>query len=245
MNALKNIWILSSVLLLSMGITQVFGNEASASETQILTIEEIEQGAIDKLASVLPWDRESLEINVYYEGEDIIFPAGKKELIYKARGNNQRAGRIPLTLQIKVNDHFHKMIRMNSRVLVSQELVKTSRPVKKGEIISDENIQLETIKTERPWKNSIRSIDNALGYEASRNLPSGKILTHKFLKKPALVNKGDKILILAEKGGMKITTPGILKEDGFEDGMVQVLNIESKKIIYGRLLDANTVKVSF
>ena len=70
-------------------------------------------------------------------------------------------------------------------------------------------------------------------------------ITQKFLKKPALVNRGDKILILAEKGGMKITTPGILKEDGYEDGMVQVLNIESKKLIYGRLVDANTVKVSF
>ena len=44
---------------------------------------------------------------------------------------------------------------------------------------------------------------------------------------------------------MKITVPGILKEDGYEDSMVQVLNIESKKIIYGRLVDANTVKVSF
>ena len=65
------------------------------------------------------------------------------------------------------------------------------------------------------------------------------------MKKPALGSKGEKIMILAEKGGMKITTPGILKEDGYENAMVQVLNIESKKIIYGRLVDANTVKVSF
>jgi flagella basal body P-ring formation protein FlgA len=129
--------------------------------------------------------------------------------------------------------------------LVSQEVVKTIRTIRKGEMISNDNIQLETIKTERPWKNAIRSIDQALGYAAGRNLPIGKILTQKFLKKPALVNRGDKILILAEKGGMKITTPGILKEDGYEDGMVQVLNIESKKLIYGRLVDANTVKVSF
>ena len=76
-------------------------------------------------------------------------------------------------------------------------------------------------------------------------MPTGKILTQKFLKKPALANRGEKILILAEKGTMKITAPGILKEDGYADAMVRVLNIESKKIIYGRLVDANTVKVSF
>jgi len=221
------------------------GSIATASESQVLTVEEIEKGAIDKLASVLPWDRESLEINVYYEGEDILLPPGKKELVYKTRGSNQKAGRIPLILQIKVNGNFKKSVRLNSRVLVSQEVVKTIRAVRKGEMISNDNIQLETIKTERPWKNAIQSIDHALGYAAGRNLPIGKILTPKFLKKPALANRGEKILILAEKGGMKITVPGILKEDGYEDGMVQVLNIESKKIIYGRLVDANTVKVSF
>ncbi len=223
----------------------ILGSIATASESQVLTVEEIEKGAIDKLASVLPWDRESLEINVYYEGEDILLPPGKKELVYKTRGSNQKAGRIPLILQIKVNGNFKKSVRLNSRVLVSQEVVKTIRAVRKGEMISNDNIQLETIKTERPWKNAIQSIDHALGYAAGRNLPIGKILTPKFLKKPALANRGEKILILAEKGGMKITVPGILKEDGYEDGMVQVLNIESKKIIYGRLVDANTVKVNF
>ena len=237
--------VLNSIFYACLCMFSILGSIATASESQVLTVEEIEKGAIDKLASVLPWDRESLEINVYYEGEDILLPPGKKELVYKTRGSNQKAGRIPLILQIKVNGNFKKSVRLNSRVLVSQEVVKTIRAVRKGEMISNDNIQLETIKTERPWKNAIQSIDHALGYAAGRNLPIGKILTPKFLKKPALANRGEKILILAEKGGMKITVPGILKEDGYEDGMVQVLNIESKKLIYGRLVDANTVKVSF
>ena len=241
----KKHFVLNSILYACLCIFSILGSIATASESQVLTVEEIEKGAIDKLASVLPWDRESVEINVYYEGEDILLPPGKKELVYKTRGSNQKAGRIPLILQIKVNGNFKKSVRLNSRVLVSQEVVKTIRAVRKGEMISNDNIQLETIKTERPWKNAIQSIDHALGYAAGRNLPIGKILTPKFLKKPALANRGEKILILAEKGGMKITVPGILKEDGYEDGMVQVLNIESKKLIYGRLVDANTVKVSF
>jgi flagellar basal body P-ring formation protein FlgA len=219
--------------------------KANASETQVLTIEEIEKGAIEKLASILPWDRESLEININYQGKEITLPAGKIELIYQARANNERAGRIPLTLQIKVDNKFQKIIRINNRVMISQEVVKTTRLVKKGEMLSKENIKIENIKTELSLENAIRSIEDATGYETSRNLPRGKIVTQNFIKKPALVNKGDKILILAEKGGMKITAPGILKEDGFADAMVEVLNIESKKIIYGRLLDVNTVKVTF
>ncbi|MBT3185329.1 MAG: flagellar basal body P-ring formation protein FlgA [Nitrospina sp.] len=241
----KKHFVLSSIFYACLCMFLIAGSSATAADSQILTVEEIEKGAIDKLASTLPWDKESLEINVYYEGEDIVLPPGKKELVYNTRGTNQRAGRIPLILQVKVDDNLQKRIRLNSRVLVSQEVVKTIRPVRKGEMISNDNIQLETIQTERPWGNAISNIDHALGYAAGRNLPTGKILTQKFLKKPALANRGEKILILAEKGTMKITAPGILKEDGYADAMVRVLNIESKKIIYGRLVDANTVKVNF
>ena len=100
--------VLNSIFYACLCMFSILGSIATASESQVLTVEEIEKGALEKLASILPWDRESLEINVYYEGEDIILPPGKKELVYKTRGSNQRAGRIPLTLQIKVNNHFQK-----------------------------------------------------------------------------------------------------------------------------------------
>lgn len=237
---ISKLFIYVGLLLISLLISS--GN---ASQQQTLTVEEIEQGAMERLLSILPWDKESLEINVYYEGEDLILPPGERELIYKTRNVNKKAGRIPITLQININGNFHKRIRLNSRVLVFQDVIKTKQKIRRGEILTEDNIGLETIQTETPWKNPIRNIDNALGFEAGRNLQSGKILTSKFLRKPALASRGEKVLILAEKGGMKITTPGILKEDGFEDAMVQVLNIESKKIIYGRLVDSNTVKVRF
>jgi len=233
------------ILFVCFYLSSPLGNWANAEEPQILTADEIEKGAVDHLEKSLPWEKDSLEINVYYKGKDIALPPGKKELVYKTMGSHQKAGRIPMYLEIRVNNNFQKKIRLNSRVLVSQEVIKTTRSIRKGDILSNEDIHVETVKTERPWKNAIRKIDLALGYEATRTLSIGKILIPNFIKKPALGNRGDKILILAEKGGMKITAPGILKEDGYEDAMVRVLNMESKKIIYGRLVDSNTVKVSF
>ena len=217
----------------------------NASETQVLKVNEIEKRAVDHLVKALPWDKESLEINVYYQGKDITLPAGEKALIYKIMGGSQRAGRIPMILEIRINDQFQKRIRLNTKVLVSQQVIKTKRAVKRGEILSNDEIRVETVQTERPSQNAITNIDHALGYEAARNLSAGKILIPNFIKRPALGNRGDKILIMAQKGGMTITTPGILKEDGYENAMVRVLNIESKKVIYGRLVDSNTVKVRF
>ena len=233
------------IMLVCLCLSLILGRNVYASETQILKVDEIEKSAVDHLVKALPWDKESLEINVYYQGKDITLPSGKKDLIYKIMGSSQRAGRVPMILEIRINDQFQKRIRLNTKVLVSQQVIKTKRAVKRGEILSNDEIRVETVQTERPSQNAITNIDHALGYEAARNLPVGKILIPNFIKRPALGNRGDKILIMAQKGGMTITTPGILKEDGYENAMVRVLNIESKKVIYGRLVDSNTVKVRF
>jgi len=233
------------IVLIYFCLSFTFGIRVEASEIQVLKADEIEKSATDHLVKVLPWEKDSLEINVYYQGKDIILPTGKKDLIFKIMGSSQRAGRIPMILEIRINDQFKKRIRLNTKVLVSQKVIKTKRAVKRGEILSNDEIRLETVQTERPSQNAITNIDHALGYEAARNLPAGKILIPNFIKRPALGNRGDKVLIMAQKGAMTITTPGILKEDGYENAMVRVLNIESKKVIYGRLVDSNTVKVRF
>ena len=233
------------ILFIGVYMTLTCEMNVNASETQIIKVDEIENSAINHLVKELPWNKESLEINVYYKGKDIILPAGKKDLIYKIIGSSQRAGRIPMILEIRIDDQFKKRIRINTKVLVSQKVVKTVSTVRRGDILSNDEIKVETIQTERPLKNAITNINSALGYEATRNISIGKIIIPTFIKRPALGNRGDKILIMAQKGSMTITTPGILKEDGYEDAMVRVLNMESKKIIYGRLVDSNTVKVKF
>ena len=241
----KIYWYLNSIIISSLLIFPTLSNTASASEKQIITVEEIKKSATDFLVRTLPWEKDKLEIDIYYQGGKITIPAGEKLLIYKGRGGTKKVGRIPITLEIEVDGLFQKRIGINSRVMVSQKVVKTTRPIKRGEIFTTDNIHIETIKTERLLGNTIKNLEDALGYEAVNYLPNGRSLLQRSMKKPALGSKGEKIMILAEKNGMKITTPGILREDGYENTMVQVLNIESKKIIYGRLVDANTVKVSF
>ena len=224
------IGILFSILIQSLFLFQTVVVKASPKEQQYLSAEEIKRGAKNHLLKTLPWEKDSLEIEVNYQGGKISLPKGKKLLIYKGGEGRQNVGRIPLVLQIKIDNIFFRHIGLNTRVRVSQKVLKTIRPIRKGELLSAENIKIEIIKTERLLPNIIEFYENAIGYEAIRNLPNGKILLQRELKKPTLGNKGDKVLILAEKGQMKITTPGILKEDGYKNAMVRVLNMDSKKI---------------
>ena len=44
---------------------------------------------------------------------------------------------------------------------------------------------------------------------------------------------------------MRITAPGAVREDGFKNSIVQVVNLETKKLVYAEVIDANTVEVKF
>ena len=74
------------IVFVYLYLSLTFGMRVNASETQVLKVNEIEKRAVDHLVKALPWDKESLEINVYYQGKDITLPAGKKDLIYKIMG---------------------------------------------------------------------------------------------------------------------------------------------------------------
>jgi flagella basal body P-ring formation protein FlgA len=62
---------------------------------------------------------------------------------------------------------------------------------------------------------------------------------------PPLVKRGDVVIILVETSGMRITALGQVKKKGRLGESIPVMNYDSKKILYARVLDSSTVKVDF
>jgi flagella basal body P-ring formation protein FlgA len=62
---------------------------------------------------------------------------------------------------------------------------------------------------------------------------------------PPLVKRGDLVMIVAESNGFKITTLGEVKKTGRLGERIPVANMDSKKILQARVIDANTVQVDF
>jgi len=51
--------------------------------------------------------------------------------------------------------------------------------------------------------------------------------------------------VVAESEALKITTLGEVQESGHRGERVRVMNLDSKKSLYARVLDSNAVKVDF
>lgn len=233
-------------LTLSLGVrgTALAAPEAM-SNTQTLTTSQIEQVAEEFLAANLPPAGAGSEMVVEYRGQDVVLPEGALDFDMKITNKNSASGRFPLLMKISVDGVFKKGLWVTAQVKQYMEVIQARRPVKAGTVLSADDITLERALVDTSSGMLASRADDVIGYKIIHDLPAGTPIDMKTLVRVPLVARGDRVLIIAEKGGLRITTPGIVQDKGYRGSVIPVENIESKKVVYGEVLDATFVQVKF
>lgn len=235
--------------LVSVGLGFLFliccvGTVGAAGKS-ILKAQAIEEKALEYLKGRISFDPDTTEITVFYEGKDIAVPPGQLKVDFSVPGRVAQRGRFPVKAKITVDRVFQKNLRLIAKVVRSVPLVTTRHPVHRGEILTAEDVLVEMSQSNRHFKHAVTRLEDAVGFEVVRNLGAGRVVTVNALRKPPVVEKGDQVTIVAQKGVMKITAPGLVKETGFANSIIQVVNLQTKKTIYGQVVNSQTVKVNF
>jgi flagella basal body P-ring formation protein FlgA len=234
-------------ILLAIGFLLMTGSStwAKSDATRTVTSQEIRESAENYLINHLDWNPESMDIEINYQARDLVVPDGTLLLDYGRINNPKGIGRIPLTVLVKIDDKFIKRLRINAKVVVYQDVVKTRNSLQRGNVIGESDVVMERIRTERILRDIPTNLDRVIGQAATRNLQPGNTVKFRDLKQVPTIRRGSRVIILARKGSMKITAPGTAREDGFKNKIVQVVNLETKKTVYAEVINSNTVEVRF
>lgn len=218
---------------------------AKDKEQETLTAAQIEQQAEKYLVDNLQGNMDEMEIKVKYDGRDLELPKGKYRFIYSLPGGAVRTGRLPFSIKVETDDGKYRLLHMTAILSVYQDVVKIRKAFRRGQVLTADDVEVDRMKTAKPVFDAISQAEDAIGFEVSQNLESGKILTFGVLKKPYIIKRGDHILLVMDRGPVKITVPGIAKEQGIRGSTIPVENLQSKKVVYGQILDEKTVQVDF
>lgn len=215
------------------------------ADSQIMKVEDIEIIGKNFMFNSLDWDKGRMDIKVSYEGQQIRIPKGNVKFDCKLPGRKNRIGRVHFLCLIKIEGKIKKRLHLYADVKVTYDIYRPIQSLKMGHVIKPGDVELSQIKSDQTLRNLVSDENEILGHRLIKNLDQGETILAHMIQRVPLVKNGDRILIIAQKGSLRVTAPGVVRQNGFKDDTVRVENIHSNKIILGTVQDSRTVLINF
>jgi len=134
-------------------------------------------------------------------------------------------------------------IRLSGRAQSVEALPVLRNRVAPGEIIAASDVEWRQMPAGRYGSDYIERVEDMIGQTPRRALGMGQPVRSADLGRPEAVSRNALVTMIAAVPGMTITTTGRAIEGGSVGDVIQVTNLQSKKIIQGTIVAPNQVQV--
>ena len=220
------------------------GIEVSRSFVEI-SRENIRNIVQDFVYAHMPWEKKRANIKDIRVSHNAILPRGNITYKVVPPGKSDFLGIMPVSILLMVDGRCRKRAWATVDIEVLQEVVVSKRPLKRFRVITEEDVCLQIRELADLPSNIITDPEEVLGKRTRRVIDANSVLRADLIEFPPLVRRGDVVLIVAEADGLRVTALGMAKGKGCRGERLKVVNLDSNKWVYGRVLDSGTVEVSF
>ena len=207
-----------------------------------LTVTDIEGVIKGYLIENTPYGSDQIRVQNINMADSILLSPGWDYEVMPAP-KSQLTGRTAFSLNIKSDGRNIQTYWISANIEILVDAVMTSRTLKDRQIISEDDIYLsKKILSELP-AGYVSDVKDIIGKRTKRFTGINRPITEDMVEEPPLFKRGDKVFVIAESDTLKVTTVGIASEDGIKGRPVKVLNIQSKKEVFGEVMEDGIVKV--
>lgn len=158
------------------------------------------------------------------------FPAGAR-----AQGN--------VTVGVRCKAGASWSIYVPAQVQVFDRVVVSARPLSRGSVLAAGDVELTDMEVTHLAGGYLGAPDQAIGKMLRRNVQLGAVLGPGLLELPKLIQRGERVQIIARTGGMEVRMEGEALEDGAEGQVIRVRNRSSKRHVEARVAAPGTVEI--
>jgi flagellar basal body P-ring formation protein FlgA len=213
--------------------------------TMQVPAQEVTQLVTRYLLDRLPWSKPQVQITNLSLRGDLQVPQGQLTYEILPRSRSLAAGPVSLTVIVHVDGKPVRRLLASGTVNVSTKVVVAAMPLSRDQIISQADIRLEERPLAQVPEGAIIHLQDAVGKRPRRSIGLGMPLHARLLEAPSVIKRGDVVTILAKTPVLSVVVQGEAKEDGALGEQIRIVNLSSRKEIYGRVIDEHTVRVDF
>lgn len=132
---------------------------------------------------------------------------------------------------------------VSADIEVIRPVVVARRPLSSFHVVTVDDVELVPHPLVRKGERYAFSLEEIVGKRVRRSVPQGAPILLGMVDDVPIIRPGDHVTLIVEGEGIEITTMGEAKENGYLGRRVAVMNVESKKVVYGKVRDASSVVV--
>lgn len=209
---------------------------AKEIERRIAGTLERRHGLGDAADLVLSFDRELRDIE--------LDPSTSGELHASVARYNTRNGRFDVMFEIaNPATRTPTRLRFTGAAVETMEAAVLTRNVERNDVLKASDIVIER-RPKADVGSHAANRKQAIGMQVRRALRAGQPLKSSDLAKPDLVARDQGITLIYEAPGLYLTGRGKALEAGSEGDVVNVLNLQSKRVVQGVVVGPGQIEVS-
>lgn len=128
-------------------------------------------------------------------------------------------------------------------VIALGRIVKSRRSFRRGHVISADDVYVSKMNIRKMPRSSVKNPGEIIGKSLKRSIGANIPVVEDMIEMSRVVKRGKRVVILISHNGLNITSAGMTKEKGYIGMPVKAINLSSRKVVTGVLIDENTVKV--
>lgn len=206
---------------------------------------DIEEIVAAALPSILPYSKEQVHVKSIIVSDDVLLSTGDFTYTIMPPKNSDFMGQTILTVLFYIDGEYQKRVFATLDVELITSVMVARRPLKRGHIITDIDIQAMQMDLADLPSNCILKSEDVIGKKLNRSIDAETVLRTDLVIMPPTINRKHIVLMVAETKDFKITAIGETIGKGNKGDRVKVMNLESQKEVYARVIDSNTVEVDF
>ena len=199
----------------------------------------------DHVRTHCSWDPQKIVFEKVDVPESVALPEGKVHWEIWDKGGDRYIGQVNLSVNFYVDGKQVRNVPLSGRVSVRQEVVKASRKINQGQLISREDVGRVLEFGTNLQRDVLTDPEEAVGKKAVRSIQPGQAISSQMIESPPVVKKGGQVQIVARNELILVSTSGKASEDGRLGEAVRVVNLSSGKEIQGTVKGPGLVEVIF
>ncbi len=153
-------------------------------------------------------------------------------------------GNCYIGIEFRKNGQLIRRLEIPVLIKIYKNIPVAIRQLKQGDIVSNDDFtQVKKDITYYSDKELLNPLE-ILGKKIKRNIKKGDIITVASLEKDMLIHKGDKVLIVAQSGAVRISSAGKALQDAAFGQIIRIKRDGSRGILQGSVAKDGSVFIT-